>query len=416
MHSQQVSRTWSLALASALALAILVSQPAQAQTFTVLHNSGGAGDLAIDRAGNLYGTTPEGGPVTEACPYGCGIVYMLAHKGSGWIFTPIYSFAGDNDGENPIAGVRIGSDGSLYGTTSRGGSGYGNCQNGCGTVYSLRPPASACKTALCPWTETVLYRFQGSPDAGTPLSSVTFDNAGNIYGTTAGGGSHGRGTVYEMTPTGQGWKETILYSFTSTPPDGSGVWSGVVLDKAGNLYGTSAGGGAYGYGMVYELTPSGSGWTENVLYSFQGGSDGADPYAGLVFDTAGNLYGATTQWGDYLGGTVFELNPQNGKFAVLYGLYGNNDACYDIHLYICWGPMGRLVMDSGGHLFGANYSDGIYGKGSVFKLTLSGSGWTYTDLYDFTGGADGQWPIGGMVLDANGNLYGTAGTVWEITP
>ena|SRR5271165_718894 len=320
--------------------------------------------------------------------------------GGGFIFSRLHSFGVGNpvDGEFPLAKVIIGPDGNLYGTTSFGG------QNEGGSAYSLRPPPTACLSAMCDWNEPLLYLFNGS-DEGQPVSPLVFDQAGNLYGTTTIGN-----TVYQLTRSGSGWTEKILYHLSGSP------YAGVILDRAGNLYGTTLTGGAYNYGTVYQLTPSGSGWTENVLYSFTGGADGAKPYAGLIFDQAGNLYGGTSAGGASNAGTVFEVAPSGGSWteSVLYAFTGTSGG----------GPAATLGMDSAGSLYGTTYGDGLYEKGNVFKLTPSGSAWTYTSLYDFTGGSDGCGPVSDVVFDVNGHLYGTAsgcggdgyGVVWEITP
>ena len=180
-------------------------------------------------------------------------------------------------------------------------------------VYSLSPPATGCKTALCPWTETILYQFTGGSDGSNPGGNLTFDRAGNLYGTTPYGGAFGQGTVFKLTPSNGGWTESVLHSFTGGS-DGEQPNGGVILDEAGNLYGTTWEGGGSGCwgpgcGTVFQLTPSGSGWKENILYSFQYGTDGGYPIGGLIFDPSGNLYGTTTSGGSGGGGTVFELSP-----------------------------------------------------------------------------------------------------------
>jgi|SRR5271157_220116 len=393
------------ALAIAFLLIVVAPQPVQAQTFNVLHTFTGAQDggnpyagVTMDKAGNLYGTASSGG----AANY--GTVYKLTHKGSGWTLNSLYSFAGGSDGAFPQARVIFGPNGILYGTTRGGGAGYG-------TVFNLRPKPTACLTALCPWTETVLYSFKGT-DGDGPLGDVLFDQAGNIYGTTGAGGSYDSGTVYELKPSGSGWTESVLFSFNFV--DGVAPSSGVLFDNAGNLDGTTEGGGSGYLGTVFQLVPSNGGWTNYILYSFQNGNDGGYPGAGLIFDQSGNLYGATSTGGTGGGGTVFKLTPYGSSYSLVYSFTGG---------FVC-GP-GTLVMDGAGNLYGTTYCDGANNLGSVFKLTpSSGNNWTYTSLHDFTGGSDGGSPISNVVFDTSGNLYGTAsaggsqglGVVWEITP
>ena len=423
-----LSRTIWLAATAALAivfvLTILSTESAQAQTYTILHSFTGGQDggspftgLTMDRAGNLYGTTMIGGITGVNCPSNtCGTVFKLARHGSGWIFNPLYSFAGGNDGANPYAGVVFGPNGSLYGTTPYGGGDGCGFGSGCGTVFNLKPSATACKTALCYWTETLLYGFTGGSDGAAPaFGNLIFDSVGHLYGTTLMGGDYGAGTVFELTPSGSGWTETTLYSFTGGS-DGGYPWAGLTLDNAGNLYGTTELGGTYDGGTVFQLTPSGLGWTENVLHSFPGGNDGDEPYAGLIFDQSGSLYGATVDGGQRFGGTAFKLTPSNGSwtFSLVYSFQGSA---------FC-GPTGNLIMDAAANLYGTTECGGAYGKGAVFKLTLSGGAWRYTTLHDFTAGNDGANPVGGVVLDASGNVYSTAGAagangqgvVFEITP
>jgi uncharacterized repeat protein (TIGR03803 family) len=259
----------------------------------------------------------------------------------------------------------------------------------------------------------VLYRFaNGGADGANPGSGdLIFDQAGNIYGTTTFGGK-GYGVVYELTPSGT---ESVLYAFSGS--DGYYPDAGVIFDNAGNLYGTTEDGGLNMLGTVFELTYSiGFGWAESFLYSFQNGNDGNQPSAGLIFDPSGNLYGTTSNGGSGGGGTVFELTPSGGgwTYSLLYSFTGGNQC----------GPEGTLVMDGAGNLYGTTQCDGAHNKGSVFKLTPSANGWTYTSLHDFTGGSDGGYPLCNVVFDANGSLYGTTygggtqgvGVVWEIMP
>ena len=419
--------TAALALAIVLALTLVLAQSARAQTYQVIHNFTGGKDglipetgLTIDKAGNLYGTTIAGGGAGG----GYGTVFKLTHKNSGWVFTPLYSFAGGNDGADPQARVVFGPDGSLYGTTAEGGGGNGCGGQGCGTVFRLRPASTACKTALCPWSETVLYKFTGALDGGEPYGAVTFDKAGNIYGTTAQGGPQSGncflgscGTVYKLTPANGSWTESVLYSFAGGN-DGQWPVGSVIFDGAGNLYGSTNGGGpyggSYGYGTVFQLAPSGSGWAENILYAFHGGSDGQAPLDSPILDESGNLYGTNAGGGTGGGGTVYQLTPSNGNWTLttLYGFTGSA------------GPYGGVIMDAAGNLYGTTQLDGAYGQGSAFKLTPSSGSWTYTSLHDFTGGSDGGLPGCTLTFDASGNLYGTTtegganqyGVVFEITP
>lgn len=421
------------ALIAVIVLTLFLT-PARAQTYSVIHTFTGGKDgsepfagLTMDRAGNLYGTAIGGGT------YGDGTVYKLSYNGTGWIFHPLYSFAGEasgNDGAAPTGGLTIGPDGSLYGTTYSGGE--GDCPffqyRGCGTVFNLKPGPSACKAAICEWSETVLYRFTGAADGADPLlGNLVFDQAGSIYGTTFLGGTYGPclyglncGVVYKLTPDSGGkWQENVIWDFGQNS-DGEMPASGVIFDQAGNLYGTTTLGGTPegcnpgngGCGTVYELMPSGSGWTESLLHNpFKYASDGAVPYAGLVFDPLGNLYGAATADGmNDDGGTVFEMIPSGGNWTFTVGALPGpgtgNWLCGN-----CSGPYGTLIRDTAGNLYGTALSDGLYKKGSVFKLTPSSDGWIYTDLYDFCSGSsctDGAAPFSSLVFDASGNLYGTA--------
>ncbi len=366
----------------------------QAQTFTVLHsfsNSDGAhpyAGLTLDSAGNLYGTTQYGGVLSGNCPGGCGTVFKLSRHGAVWAFSDLYKFS-DAANSYPQGRVAFGSDGLLYGTAS----GYGGLgHNGYGAVFTLRPPATICKAVPCYWRESLIFQFDGV-NGQFPLGDLTFDGDGNLYGATQYGGTYGFGTVYQLVRS-TGWSENLLHDFTNGP-DGGYPKSGVAGDHAGNLYGTASQDSEPStYGLVYELSPSGSAWTNNILHYFQGGNDGGQPYAGLTFDPAGNLYGATLGIGS---GVVFQLTPTGGNwnFNPLLTLPGRGS-----------GPYGTLVMDAAGNLYGATESGGVNGQGSVFKLTPSAGGWTYTDLHDFNG-SDGSSPIGSLVVGADGNIYGT---------
>jgi uncharacterized repeat protein (TIGR03803 family) len=394
-----------------------LTTPARAQNFQVIYNFTGGEDggnpftgLTIDAAGNIYGTAFTGGM------NGYGTVFSLDNDGSGWVLSPLHSFAGGGDGEGPASRLIVGPNGLLYGTTSAGGGGPcsdSNGNQGCGTVYTLQPPPRAPASVLVSWSSNVLYQFQGS-DGAYPQGDLSFDSAGNIYGTTVNGGSADWGVVYSLTHSDGGWAQSVLYQATDNG-NGQYPWGGVAIDSSGNLYGTFSENGSGGYGSVYKLTRSGSGWSESTIHSFTyQGNNGAAPQGGLIFDQAGNLYG-TTVHDSTGGGTVFELTSSGNNWNYDY-LYGFNNGI-DI------GPYDKLLMDAAGNLYGTTFADGRYGYGSVFKLTRSGGGWNYTSLHDFTGGSDGLNPVCRLEFDSSGNLYGTAsgggayqnGVVFEIT-
>ena len=393
---------------------------AASQTFTVLHSFSGLDGqepltgLTMDSAGNLYGTTYYGGPA------GAGTIFKLTHKSGGWIFSSLYSFQGGDDGAHPQGRVAIGPNGTLYGTTLQGG-GRGCYTLGCGTVFNLRLPPAVCKSVQCPWKETILHRFAdfGMGDGDDPIGDLTFDSAGNFYGATAAGGSGEgfNGAVYEMAASGGGWSESVIYSFTSA--GGMVPAGGVIFDKSGNLYGTTNQGGAHQYGTIYRLVPSSGGWTQSVLYSLQGNSDGYYT-ADLILDGAGNLYGANFDGGPNGGGTAYQLAPSGGgwSYNLMYGFSGQGFG----------GQLGgSLVMDKEGNVYGATVYGGSKNAGTIFKLTPSGGGWTQSTIHDFTVlSEEGYYPNGSLVIDANGNIYGTtqvggsgnpgSGTVFMITP
>ena len=265
-------RRIAFALMLLCALTTVALPAAQAQTFNVIHNFSGGQDgatpytgLTVDKAGNFYGTTFAGGSSK------LGTAYRLKRSGSSWVADGLYSFLGGaSDGAEPLGRVIFGPDGSLYGTASVGGTGQ-FCSVGCGTVFKLRPPATFCRSVSCPWIETVLYQFGGIPDGGFPTGELAFDDAGNLYGTNFIGGRDS-GTVYELTPSGNGWTESIVHSFSYS--DGAAPFGGVIFDNAGNLYGTTEE-GSYDYrGTVFQFTKSGSGWTGTLLSIFQGTNDG----------------------------------------------------------------------------------------------------------------------------------------------
>ena len=352
---------------------------------TVLHNfnpyrQGGNPQASLCRSedGKLYGTASNGGSV------GGGVVFKVDTKGHE---TALYNFTGGADGAYPYAAVICNSEDNIYGTTYEGGSA------GAGVVFRVNEDGH----------ETVLYSFTGGADGGYPYAGLIQDWAGNLYGTTTGGGAAGVGVVFKLDKKGH---ETVLYSFTGGD-DGGYPFAGVILDWAGNLYGTAAVGGAAGAGVVFKLDKKGH---ETVLYSFTGGDDGGYPYyANLIQDWAGNLYGTTSSGGAAGAGVVFKVDT-NGHETVLYSFTGGADGGY---------PNAGVIFDWAGNLYGTTTSGGAAGAGVVFKLDTKGH---ETVLYGFTGGADGAYPYAAVVQNWEGNLYGTtfnggpgdAGVIFEL--
>jgi uncharacterized repeat protein (TIGR03803 family) len=357
--------------------------------------------LLMDTSGNLYGTTLYGGIGGSCGNSGCGVVFELTPSANGtWQESVLYAFQGAPDGDYPRGNLVFDTSGNLYGTTSGGGSGT-NCthESGCGTIFELSPHSGS-------WTETVLYNFQNTPDGAVP-AGLTFDAHGSLYGTAAGGGSSGSGVVYELSPPKQKrrkWTEKILYSFS-----GFGVIPnpGVVLDGQGNLYGTyyvlDVQFCSVGCGAVWQLTNAHGQWTETDIYDFLGGGNGGQPAAGVIRDSKGSLYGTGAEGGNNFG-MVFELKHHDGQWKekMLHNFCSRNN-CADGAL-----PLAGLVMDATGTLYGTTYWGGtcVY-CGVVFKMTRLDNAWKETVLYDFTGG-DGGGPQQNVILDAEGNLYGTA--------
>ena len=263
---------WAFAIAIAL---VALASSAHAQTFQVIHYFTGGQDGSGPSA-TL--TIDRAGHIYSVAQFGAtgdhGAVFELKHLESGWTFNPIYEFMGGNDGSNPQGGVVFGPEGLLYGVTDGGGA------NGVGTAYVLQPPVAACKSAICFWSETVLHSFGSGTDGMYPLSSLVSDEAGNFYGTAWFGGSDGDGSVFELTKSGSSWSENTLYSFLGSPNDGSQPESAVIFDTAGNLYGTTSNGGTNRDGIAFELTPSHGGWSESVLYNFSNNAVGFSPSVG----------------------------------------------------------------------------------------------------------------------------------------
>jgi uncharacterized repeat protein (TIGR03803 family) len=372
------------------------------------------------------------------------LVLILACTSLGFAQTPeklIFSFDGNN-GRTADSGLIADARGNLYGTTFNGGP------NQFGSVYKLTPISAGV------WRQSVLYNFNGS-DGAFPIASLTFDSHGNLYGTTqlgglgvcstSGGQPLGCGVVFKLTPNGNAWQESTVYEFQTGVNKGVVPAGGVILDAAGNLYGTTWAPGVEGNGIfdraglspqgntywgcsqpgcggtVYRLTPTQNGWQETDLYAFTGAADGSSSVANLYMDSAGNLYGTTPYGGSgghcqYGCGTVFEVSPANGNWTetVLHS-FSSTDGAY---------PMAPLTIDASGNFYSTTNIGGSGHNGTVFKLSKSGQQWQESVLYNFTGGDDGAFPSSGVIFDTRGNLYGTAaeggvnsvGTVYALVP
>jgi len=370
-----ISAIHRLALLAVFATAAI--GPLAQAAYTVEHTFTGqtadganpAGGLIADGSGNVYGTTSQGGA------YNQGTVFEWAAGGPE---TVLYSFTGGADGGGPEAGLILGPGGVLYGTTYFGGTNY------YGVVFELTP-----STGGGAWTETVLYNFTGGTDGGNPWAGVTLGPGGVLLGTTIGGGS-GYGVVFVLMPptiAGGVWTEIVLYPFTGGS-DGANPYGGVVLDAAGNLYGTTESGGTSGFGVVFTLNTGG---VFSVLHTFTGGPDGANPLASLVEGTPNNFYG-TTPYGGSGYGVVFKVTT-GGLETVLHTFTGGADGAY---------PFAGLIY-SGGDLYGVTYFGGTNADGTVFKMTTVG---VETVLHSFAAVPKGQDPFGGLVRIAP-DVYGT---------
>jgi uncharacterized repeat protein (TIGR03803 family) len=407
-------------IAIALAL-VIAAEPARAQTESVilkLTASTGqdpAGGMIADSAGNLYGTALIGGPG------GYGTVFELSPptvSGGVWTETNLHAFSGAPDGFSPVGPLILDKAGNLYGTTSYGGLGV---PYNYGIVFELSPPV----VAGDPWSETILYTFQTLPDGQTPNGGLVMDGAGNLYGTTTYGGACGWGTVFEVSPpatSGGPWAEKVIYSFRytcngKTYYDAASPGWGLVMGSDGALYGIAGGGATYD-GTVFKLNPPAAGhtaWTEKILYTLTGGSDGSDPAGSLVIHH-GNLYGTAFDGGNsacFSGcGTIFELSPPSvtgGAWTetTVYSFTGGTDGA---------NPEWSVLFDKQGNLYAAARDGGnagcefTAGCGAVIKLAppaAKGDPWTETTLFDFAGRGDGGETNSALVIGKFDRLYGT---------
>jgi uncharacterized repeat protein (TIGR03803 family) len=383
----QTRRFFRLIAGAAIFLLIaLCGSGVKASTTEVIYSFAGEDDgeytdtdVAIDAAGNLYGTSVLGGE------FGGGTVWQLSPVGDGWVHTVLYSFTGGADGGEPYKGVTLDAAGSLYGTAVTGGS--GSCEGGCGVAYKLTKSGDT-------WTQSVIHAFMGGEDGSGPGARVAVDNRGNVYGMTPTGGALGLGTIYQLHPRANGnYTFKVIHTFTGGA-DGSSGSAGKMVLRDGHLYGAATTGGAFGSGVVFELTPTQVGeWDFKTLYSFRGQPDAVFPYGALLFDRSGNIFG-TTYYGGINGlGAVYQLAPRpTGEWRerVLYSFQAGSDGNSSIS---------NLVSDAAGNLYGTT-SEGGLGSGTIFKLTRQGGTWTESIPHSFQDSPDGAFPYAGMVGDA----------------
>jgi uncharacterized repeat protein (TIGR03803 family) len=358
-------------------------------SFTGTGGANPSGGLIADANGDLFGTTSSGGTG--------GTVFELAPNGSSYTLNTLVRFK-ITDGASPIGGLIADANGDLFGTTEYGGASYG-------TVFQLAWNGSS-------YTLNSLVSFNGT-DGAYPLGSLIANANGDLFGTTSSGGASNAGTVFELAPNGSSYTLNTLVSFNST--DGANPYGSLIADANGDLFGTSNKGGASGDGTVFELAWNGSSYTLNTLVSFNG-TDGANPYGSLIADANGDLFGTTSSGGASGDGTVFELTP-NGSSYTLNTLvsFSGTDGAF---------PTSSLIADANGDLFGITNQGGANGVGTVFELTPNGSSYTLNTLVSFSfSGTDGAYPQGSLIVDANGDLFGTTvgggasgdGTVFEIS-
>jgi len=381
----------------------------QSGYFTVIHDFNGSdgsspSGVAIDHAGNLYGPAQSSGN---------GTIYKLA-QAADWALSTLYNFVGGAGGSNP-QGVIVGANDNLYGAAQ---GGIQNCNSGyCGFIFGLRPSPTACLTGSCRWTENVAYDFTGLTDAQQGNGLVS-DHAGNLYGVSTPGGAQQAGAVFELTPSIGGWTESILYSFPGGAAGAGPV--DVLVGNDGNLYGMTGGGGTYGGGTVFQLTPSGDGWTEAVLYDIPIDTFmGSNPHS-LLQDSEGNLFGIYDFPLQYYPGNfslIFMLTPSNGQWTFTVIHQGNTELSDDV--------FPNIALDSVGDLWGTGTADAGCAPpvdyAYIFELQRVNNTWQYYTpaLWSYT-----YWmPSGALAFDSQGYLYGTTslcgaygqGAVWQFS-
>ncbi len=388
--------------AGALVLAAGVF-PARAATIVTLDSFNGTNGtfpvaaLIADAAGNLFGTTQNGWTSNA------GTVFEIVNTGGSY-GSPVTltKFTGSN-GTNPTSVLLIDSAGNLFGTTYAGGA------SNKGTVWEIA------KTGSSYSSPTTLASFSGSGNGMNPIDGLLVDAAGNLFGTTSGGGSSGVGTIFELPKSGSlyGSLSTLL---TFTGSNGSNPHGGLIADAAGNLFGTTIGGGTSNDGIVFELPKSGSSFGSLLTLGTFSGSNGIAPYAMLTADSAGNLFGTTLSGGASSHGTVFELAKSGssyGSLTTIASFTGSNGA----------DPLAGLLIDGAGSLFGTTWHGGTSNVGTVFEIAKTGSTYGSIAVLASFNGTNGSVPYGTLIADAGGNLFGTTsgggansdGTVFELT-
>lgn len=439
-HMRLLPRKCLRALRAAFILGtftVALAMGADAQTLQVLYSLQGTNDgyfpyagVTFDSAGNLYGASTYGGTYNCSSNEGCGAIFELSPPASGtgsWTETVLHTFSGGSDGGNPFGNLVTDAAGNVYGTARYGGNTTSaTCKPwGCGVVFELSP------TGTGSWTETILHTFSGGRDGNQPSAGLIRDSAGNLYSTALAGGalnaanceSVGCGVVFKLSPGPTGWTETELYAFQGLKDGAYPFAASLALDSAGNLYGTTTEAGDYvgcSCGSVFEVSPSGSGWKETTLHIFDG-MNGNDPFGGLSLDSAGNLYGTTVNGGPPLDcdegcGEAFELSPSSSGYwpESRLHLFSQNSA---------YNPSGSIVIDSAGDVYGVFEGGGPGNNGGIYRVSQVTGAWELTELFSFERYGV-NLPLGGLTSDAAGNLYGTtaaggthsAGAIFEYIP
>lgn len=409
---------------------LLASVVASSQTFTTLtslHFTFPVMGVVPDQAGNLYGVGSQSGA------YGSGNIFEVRDSGGSYFMDDLFDFL--PSAGNGLTGYPSGqgvlvrdSNGILYGDAFQGGRWGQSTAFGYGLIFQLNPNGVL----------TALYEFTGGSDGANPAGGLIADAQGNLYGTTALGGNTGCtsfgssiscGVVFELVKGAHTWTYKVMYAFLANGTDGATPYGALTFDPAGNLYGTTYGGGNWdsqngcqyaGCGTVFKLAPPAPGstqWTESIIYEFTNGSEGSDPFSGVAIDGSGNLYGVSN-WGADGYGDVYQLTPSGNSYTEHTIL-----TCDGVNCRYPDSTGNKPLIDASGNFWLASYTGGANGYGDVFEL--SAGNWNYTDIHDFTAGSDGQSPQTTLTLDSAGNIYGTTsgsayfgtpGTAFKITP